>query len=173
MIKGRVMSFLLVAAAPGWNAYPQDLNRPDQRFVQTTAQSDLANVKFGQLAQERGASQTVKDFAARMVADHSRAAEQWKGIASSKNVNLPDYLSSRDQAIYDRLLKLSGQRFDREYMRATLDDHVLDVAAFRRVSQFATDPDVRDFATKALPTVEEHLKLAQDGTSKPSTSAAK
>jgi putative membrane protein len=173
MRNGLVISFLSVGALAGGRAYTQDLNRPDQRFVQTSAQSDMGEVKLGQLAQEKAVSQTVKDFAARMVADHSKAGQQLKEIASSRNVTLPDYLSSKDQALYDRLSKLSGQQFDREYMRAMLSDHVMDIAAYRRVSLSAADPEVRDFASKNLPTVEEHLKLAQDDNSKRGASAAK
>jgi len=174
MRKGQVIySFLLVGALAGGNAYAQNLNRPDQRFVQTAAQGGLAEVKLGQLAQEKGASQTVKDFGSRMVADHSKANDKLKEIASSKNVSVPDSLSSKDQALYDRLSKLSGPQFDREYMRSMVRDHEQDVAMFSRESQSASDSAIKDFASNTLPTLEEHLKLAQEDNSKLASRAAK
>lgn len=133
----------------------------------------MAEVKLGQLAQEKGSSQTVKDFGTRMVADHSKANEELKAVASSKNVTVPDTLNSKDQALYDRLSKLSGPQFDREYMRAMVRDHEQDVAEFRRESQSASDPQVKNFAAKTLPTLEEHLKMAREDNSKIATSASK
>jgi len=174
MSKGHVIySFLLVGALAAGNSYAQNLNRPDQRFVQTAAQGGMAEVKLGQLAQEKGASQTVKDFGARMVTDHSKADDQLKGIATGKNVSLPDTLNSKDQALYDRLSKLSGPQFDREYIHAMVRDHEQDVALFRRESQSASDPAVKNFASRTLPTLEEHLKLAEADNSKLASRASR
>lgn len=174
MSNGQVIyTFLLVGALAGVSTYAQELNRPDQRFVKTAAEGGMAEVKLGHLAQEKGASQTVKDFGARMVADHSKANDELKGIASSKNVSLPDSLSTKDQTLYDRLSKLSGPQFDREYIHAMVRDHEQDVAEFRRESQSASDPAIKDFASKTLPTLEEHLKLAREDNAKVGSSAAR
>lgn len=115
----------------------------------------------------------VKDFGARMEAHQSKVGDQLKEIASSNSVTIPDMLRTKDQALYDRLSKLSGQQFDREYMRALVVDRALDVAAFRRESQSAADLTVRDLATKMLPAMEEHLRLARDDSAKLGISAAK
>jgi putative membrane protein len=173
-MKGHVVgSFLLAGVLAGWSVCAQNLNRPDQRFVQVGIQDAMAQVKLGQLAQEKGTSQVVRDFGARMEADHSKVDDQLKEIASGNNITIPDALRTKGQALYDKLTKLSGAQFDREYMRAMVLEHALDVAAFRRESQSGADIAVRDFATKTLPQLEENLRIARDDSAKLGISAAK
>jgi putative membrane protein len=71
-------------------------------------------------------------------------------------------MNAKDKALHDRLSKLSGNAFDKAYMRAMIEDHQEDVSEFRQESQSAKDPDVRQFAAKTLPTLEEHLRIAED-----------
>ena len=42
------------------------------------------------------------------------------------------------------------------------DDKVKKQAEFRKASQSAKDPDLKAWAGKTLPIIEEHLKMAQD-----------
>jgi putative membrane protein len=85
-----------------------------------------------------------------------------KSLASSKNVTLPTEIDAKHKAVADRLSKLSGDAFDRAYMDAMLKDHREDVAAFRTESKSGKDSEVKAWAAKTLPTLEEHLKLAED-----------
>jgi putative membrane protein len=73
----------------------------------------------------------------------------------------------------DRLSKLSGAAFDRAYMQAMLVDHRKDVNEFRMESKSGKDADVKGWAGKTLPTLEEHLKLAQDANRAVGTSGTK
>jgi putative membrane protein len=118
---------------------------------------------LGNLAQQNGSSDTVKQFGKQMVEDHSRINDDLKSLATSKGVPVPTSLDAKSQATKDRLSKLSGTEFDRAYMQDMVTDHQQDVAEFRRMSARATDPDVKAFASKNLPTLEEHLKLARTG----------
>jgi putative membrane protein len=138
------------------------LGKMDSQFVTKAAQGGLAEVKLGQLAQDKGSNQTVKDFGAQMVKDHTDANDQLKSVASGKGVSVPDSLSVKDQALYDRLSKLSGTQFDRAYISAMVKDHTEDVAEFRRESQTAKDTDIKSFASKTLPTLEHHLQMARE-----------
>jgi putative membrane protein len=104
----------------------------------------------------------VKEFGKKMVDDHGKANDELKSIAQKKNITLPSDLSMKDKALRDRLAKLSGPAFDRAYMQAMLKDHREDVNEFRTESQSGADPDIKQFAAKTLPTLESHLKLAQD-----------
>ncbi|HEX6895170.1 MAG TPA: DUF4142 domain-containing protein [Bryobacteraceae bacterium] len=133
----------------------------DKTFMNRAAEGGVAEVKLGQLAQEKASNQAVKDFGQRMATDHQKANDQLKSLASSKNVTLPDSMSAKDQVLYNRLSKLSGDQFDREYMRAMVQDHKTDVNEFRRETERAKDPDVRAFASGTLPVLEHHLQLAE------------
>jgi putative membrane protein len=133
----------------------------DQGFVKEAAMGGLAEVELGRLATQKAQSSEVKQFGQRMVDDHSKANDQLKPIAQRENVPVPTQLTGKEKTLYDRLSKLSGAQFDRAYMRAMVDDHRKDVAAFRRESTGGKDMDVKMFASQTLPTLEDHLKMAQ------------
>ena len=137
----------------------------DSMFVRKAAEGGMTKVKLGQLAKEKGSNQAVKNFGDRMVRDHSKANDDLKNVASKKGVTLRDSMNASNKALYDRLSRLSGYAFDKAYMRAMIENHQEDVSEFRQESQSAKDPDVRQFASKTLPTVEEHLRLAQNTSS--------
>jgi putative membrane protein len=151
---------------------------PDAAFVREAATGGLAEVELGRLATQKAQSADVKQFGQRMVDDHSRANDQLKPIAQQKGVQVPTALTGKEKALYDRLSKLSGEAFDRAYMKAMVDDHKKDVDAFRHESTSGKDPDVKQFASQTLPTLEDHLRMAQttagaastSGHTKPSTS---
>jgi putative membrane protein len=134
----------------------------DQKFVMDAAKGGMAEVELGKLAQDKASNDQVKNFGKRMVDDHSKANDELQTLAKNKNITLPSDLDAKDKATKDRLSKLSGPAFDRAYMAAMLQDHKKDVSEFKKESSSGHDPDVKAFAAKTLPTLEEHLKLAQD-----------
>ena len=180
-MRQQISIYLIVAAASAALVFGQSqssnsstrISSADRRFMDKAAQGGMAEVKLGQLAQEKGSSPAVKDFGKRMVTDHSKANDQLKNIASQKGVNLPGAIDAKDQATYDRLSKLSGSEFDNEYMRDMVKDHQMDVNEFRHEQQTAKDTDVKSFAQQTLPTLEQHLSLAQQTTSQIGTTSRK
>src|SRR5207237_37791 len=78
-----------------------------------------------------------------------------------KNITLPTDSGAKHKATKDRLAKLSGAAFDKAYMQEMLNDHRKDVSEFQKESRSGKDPDVKAWAAKTLPTLEEHLRLAQ------------
>ena len=133
----------------------------DQTFVMKAAHGGMAEVKLGTLATQKAANADVKAFGQQMVDDHSKANDELKQLASTKGITLPTDIDAKDQATYDRLSKLSGAEFDRAYMNHMVSDHRTDVSEFRRESQHGSDPDVKAWAAKTLPTLEHHLQMAE------------
>jgi putative membrane protein len=129
----------------------------DRHFLVKAAEGGMAEVQLGQLAQSNGSTSDVKDFGARMVKDHSAANDELKALAQQKGIDVPSQLDAKDQADYDSLSKLSGPAFDKAYVQDMVKAHKTDVALFKRASASAQDPDVKDFASKTLPTLEDHL----------------
>jgi putative membrane protein len=150
-----------VGAQTASSKAPPQASGTDNAFVLEAATGGLAEVELGRLATQKAQNNDVKQFGQRMVDDHSRANDQLKPIAEQRHVTVPTVLSGKEKALYDRLAKLSGEAFDRAYMRAMVDDHKEDVAAFRHESTNGKDPDVKQFASQTLPTLEDHLKMAQ------------
>jgi putative membrane protein len=103
----------------------------------------------------------VKEFGKKMEQDHSKLNKELQQLASTKNQQIPDKLEGKQKSTYDRLAKLSGEKFDREYMKTMIDDHKTDVDKFKKQADKADDADVKKFAAKALPTLQQHLELAQ------------
>jgi putative membrane protein len=149
------------SASSASTASSSGLSEADKKFITKAAQGGMAEVKLGQLAQEKGASDSVKKFGQQMVDDHGKANDQLKQIAQSKGVQVPSALDPKDQALYDKLSSLNGAEFDRAYANAMRKDHRKDVAEFRKQSQKSQDSDVKNFASTTLPTLETHLRMAE------------
>ena len=134
---------------------------PDAKFAADAAQGGMAEVKLGQLAEQNGSSDAVKAFGRRMVQDHSKAGDELKQAAQTAGITLPADISSKDQSMYDELAKLKGAAFDRAYARMMVHDHEEDVKEFQKESQSGQNEQIRSFATKTLPTLQEHLQQAR------------
>ena len=134
----------------------------DLAFINDAAPGSMAEVELGRLAVKQAASNDVKQFAQKMIDDHSKAVEELKQLAGGKKVNLPPDLMPKHKEVMEKLSKLQGADFDREYVKEMVAAHEKDVAAFTGVSQNATDADVKAFAAKTLPTLKMHLQMIRD-----------
>ncbi|MGI9102446.1 MAG: DUF4142 domain-containing protein [Terriglobales bacterium] len=137
------------------------LDPSDRQFVMKAAQGGQAEVELGQLAEQKSQDPKVKEFAKRMVNDHSQANQKLQSIAGSKGINLPSSADKKEKAEKDRLSKLSGEQFDRAYMEHMVRDHKKDVAEFQHEATSTQDPDIKSFASGTLPTLQDHLKQAE------------
>jgi len=147
-------------------AKPSALAAADKKFINNAAQGGMAEVQLGQLASQRASDPQVKQFAEQLVNDHSKANEKLKQIASDKGVALPADIPASAKREAAKLSKLNGPAFDREYMTHMVSDHKKDVSEFRAATKQARDPDVNQFAQQTLPTIEQHLQIAQGMVSK-------
>jgi len=157
--------FLFASPMPAQNASTTTgtkLDSADHRFVTEAAEGGMAEIEMGKLATEKASSSDVKQFGQRMVDDHTKANDELKSLASQKGLTLPAGIGSKNEAEKNRLSKLSGAEFDREYIKHMVTDHKKDVAEFQKAANSAKDSDLKDFASKTLPTLQEHLKLAED-----------
>ena len=133
----------------------------DVNFMNKAAQGGMAEVELGKLAQQKAANQAVKDFGSQMEKDHTKANDELKELAAKENVTLPTDLDAKDQALKSRLEKMSGAQFDKAYMDHMVRDHKEDVQEFKREATNGKDPEVKKWASDTLPTLEQHLQLAQ------------
>jgi len=134
---------------------------PDAKFYRDAAEGGMAEVAMGSLAQQKAQSPSVKEFGAQMVKDHSAANEKLKALAQSKNITLPANPSVAEMEAKSKLQVLSGQSFDKSYIKGMIQDHEEDIAVFKKEAASGHDPDARAFASATLPTLEAHLKKIQ------------
>jgi putative membrane protein len=161
MMKAVVMGAVLVMSAGSAVAGRPDVPTPDQRFVMNTNWVGIAEVELGKLASEKAMNADVKSFGQRMVTDHGKAGDELKTLAQSKGITLPTDMDAKHKALRDRLIKMSGEAFDHAYIAAMVNGHREAVAAFRAEARSGKDPDIKAWAEKTLPTVSDHLKVAQ------------
>ncbi len=130
----------------------------DLAFMNDAASGGMAEIALGRLAVKQAESREVKQFAERVIADHTKAGEELKQLAQRKRVMLPQEVTPGHKETMDKLSALRGAAFDRAYVTAMVENHMKDVTAFDAVAKGAVDADVKAFATKALPTLKAHLQ---------------
>lgn len=130
-------------------------------FVKMTAISDKFEIESSKLAAER-ADAASKSFAAKMIADHTKASTELKGLASKAGVEIPAALDSAHQRKLDKLKGLKAADFDKEYDAMQVDAHENAVSLFERYSKGGDNAGLKAFAAKHLPHLQEHLKMARN-----------
>lgn len=137
-----------------------DEKQDDAEFMVKAASGGLMEVELGKMAQEKAASQRVKDFGKMMVEDHQKANQELKALAAQKNITLPTAPGEDHQEHINKLAEKSGTEFDEEYMQLMVKDHQEDVDLFEEAAQDAQDADVKAFAAKTLPVLKNHHQMA-------------
>ena len=156
----------VLLAAQAWGVAAQQssstVSAADRKFVHATAGDNLIDIELGQLAAEKAASATVKQFGRRMVTERTAIHESLKKLAEDKGIAVPVARDPRRLAQIERLSKLSGAMFDRAYMQGILRGRDRDVKEFQRQGDRLRDPDIKAWAIRALPDLQESLRQARD-----------
>jgi putative membrane protein len=130
-------------------------------FAVEAADGGMLEVQLGQLALTKASSPQVKEFAQSMIDDHSKANEELKNLAQSKNITLPSTLSEKNQKDYNDLAEKSGADFDKAYCEFMVKDHKDDLDKFKKAAEKAEDPDLKSWAAGKVPVLEHHLSMAE------------
>jgi putative membrane protein len=134
----------------------------DKEFVQLVSSSGIREVKIGEVAKTKAANDLVKKFAEKMVTDHTKVNEEMAKIAQALALTGTDKMNEKDQKEFDHLNGLSGSEFDKAYMDHMVKGHEKSVKLFKRAGTEAKNAQLKELATKTLPTIEEHLKMAKE-----------
>jgi putative membrane protein len=132
---------------------------PGKAFITKAIQGNLAEVQMGQLAQEKSQNSDVKAFGQQLVTDHNDANGKATAVAKDMGVDPPQEPSKKQKADYDKLSKLSGDSFDKQFAKHMVADHKKDIADYKADSK-KKDPTA-SYASDALPTLQKHLAMAQ------------
>jgi len=153
---------IMAAALASMLAVPLALGagtRPDS-FMKKAIEGNLAEIKIGQLAQKKGASEGVRHFGTVLEQDHSTANSQAMTAASSMGVTPPAEPSLKEQAVYRHLAALSGSKFDKAFVKDMVKDHRKDIAEYQKEANASSSP-AASYAQQSLPTLRKHLQLAE------------
>jgi putative membrane protein len=138
----------------------------DMNFAVKAAQGGLAEVQMGQLAATKASNPDVKSFGQKMVDDHTKANDDLKAVAEKEGVTLPSTMGAKEQAEYNRLQALSGDAFDKAYVKGMVKDHEEDVKEFQKEANSGKDPQIKSFASQTLPVLQSHLDMIKSIQSK-------
>ena len=152
-----------MTGATGMSGATSSMDPADNDFMTKATQGGLAEVDMGNMAASKA---DVKAFGNRMVTDHSKANDELKQLAATKGVVQPGDVNDEQKKTMDALSSKSGKDFDKAYMDDMVKDHETDVKEFEKASKNAKDADLKAWATKTLPTLQEHLKMAKDAQKK-------
>ena len=133
----------------------------DRAFVETAASAGLAEVAITQHTMDKAASGDVKKLAEHLNKDHSQANEELTRIASAKGIPVPASPESEKQADVNLLSALSGAELDRMVLAKLDQSHRASIKLFEREASEGSDPELKAFAAKTLPTLREHLKMVE------------
>jgi putative membrane protein len=133
----------------------------DEDFVREAASGGMMELELARLAQQNAQSQRVKNFAAMIVKEHSKANEELRTIASNKNFTFPAAMENADNNEINDLQEERGADFDRKFMDQMVDDHEKSVEKFKKQAEDGKDPELKAYATKILPVLIAHQDSAR------------
>jgi putative membrane protein len=176
---------LLTAAAPGCNNEAKDsvekadsanevkqdsatvnpqaivTDEESTMFLVKAANSGMAEVQMGELAQQKAVNQQVKNFGAMMKTEHGAANETVRTLAAQRNVTLPQAIGDIQKKDIEDLNKKSGTDFDKAYIKTMIRAHNETIDLFEQAASKANDAEVKTFINNSLPKLRNHLDSAK------------
>ncbi|MDB6029799.1 MAG: outer membrane protein [Verrucomicrobiales bacterium] len=138
------------------------LSATDMRFIKEASQGGIAEVKMGYMGVHNGTSSQVKNLGQKLIQDHTAANKELEQLASQKGATITPELDAKHQKDLDALSKLSGAEFDKAYIHHAVMDHEKDIKKFQTAADKASDQDIRAFAQRTLPVLQQHLDMAKN-----------
>jgi putative membrane protein len=154
-----VLALASMLALSSSHAQNSKVSKVDDSFLKQAMQGDMAEVKLGQLAQQKGANDKVKQFGQMLESDHSQNLEKAKSVAQEIGMTPPDSVDAEQKATYDKMNKLSGQQFDKEFAQHMVQDHRKDISKFEQEGK--RSGSIASFAQETLPVLKKHLEMAE------------
>lgn len=152
-------SYGAVTASSGTSNNPS-LN--DRNMMQNLAMANLAELSAARLALSKAQHPQVKAYAQQMIADHTKAMEDLKSLAQSKDMTLPTEPDAQHQSAVARLEGQSADDFAEEYLEQSgVTDHRNTLRLLVDISEDADDPQLKMLAEKMIPIVESHLQRGE------------
>jgi putative membrane protein len=160
LIYGISLAVIVSSPARADEARTGQLASPDKKFVENAVEGGKMEVQLGQLATQKGATQSVRDFGVRMTQDHQTANNELEKILDEKGITEPAS-TTQTASMADDLQNRNGADFDRAYMADMVKDHQEDIASFKNEAANGKDAQIRSWAARTLPTLENHLQTAE------------
>jgi putative membrane protein len=162
MLKKTSLAAVIALSLPLAGFGADSLSHSDASFLKNAAEGGLYEIQAGKIALDKATDPQVKAFAQKLIDDHTKANDELSQLATSKGLKLPTSPSLTEQAKLKTLEHWSQSGFDEHFAKGVgVSEHEDDVKTFQKESTEAKDADVKAFAAKTLPTLQEHLATAR------------
>ena len=148
---------LLAATVPA--AFGQAFSDQDKSFLKKATEDNLAEIKTAELTVKTTKNPEVKAFAEKMITDHRTLLAGIKPVAAKANVDLPTSPSLSEDATYAKLKVLSGDTYDKSYVKSMVSDHHEDLDKMKQENQATNNPDIKKLTAKASTVIAGHTKM--------------
>jgi predicted outer membrane protein len=141
------------------------LDSQESAFLRSAAQDDIFEERLGQYAADHAATDEAKQLGRQMAADHEADLKVIEQLAQDHGVDLTKHdsdLTPGQKAVYDQMTSKAGKDFDKDYTKKVLAEHNRLISLYMRERDHAADVAVREYAAKAVSTLESHKKMAAD-----------
>lgn len=158
-----VLAAMALAVAGGGAARAQTdtISDQDKTFLKGQQETNLAEVSLGKVAMERATSDTVRELATMLVADHQQVLERNRVLSSKLGLPIPEQPSAEQQATAEKIKSQTGAAFDAAYVAAQVEGHTKSVSKAQQEIASGSHPEVKAFATEYVPKAQMHLQHSQ------------
>ncbi|MDF3864088.1 DUF4142 domain-containing protein [Pseudomonas denitrificans (nom. rej.)] len=157
-LRGGLLCALVLVATP---LMAEQKSAQDQHFVSEASAAGMAEIDAAKLALKKSQSADVKTFAQHIIDDHEKANATLKKLAEAHQLQLSDSASLTSQA-KAKVLDAREGSFDAAYANNQVSAHEEAVKVFTDAANNAVDADIKKFAQETLPTLQQHLEMAQE-----------
>lgn len=137
--------------------FDKNSSEKDAQFLVNAAEINMEGVSLGQLAQQKGNMNQVKELGKMMEDSHTKLLADLTALAKTKNVSLPTLQTENGKEAYKNLSDKSDNNFDKSYADLMVNQHKDAIALFEEAAENSTDIDIKAWATATLPTLRIHL----------------
>jgi putative membrane protein len=157
----------IAACAP---AFAQGANQTstahqDTKFLDKANQGSVDEIELAQVALKKSNSDDVKAFAQKMIDDHTTLINNMQPFDNQAGIKPPAHPDAATEALKLKLDVLSGQTFDKAYIKAMVEDHHKDLEEFMAEEKATAYPAFKDAVKQGEQVVRDHLKII-DGLAK-------
>jgi putative membrane protein len=134
----------------------------DRSFISSAAEANLAEIDIAEMVDQKSTDPAVKDFANRMVTDHTQASQKLASVAEMNGIKLPTEASATERKQKSELERLSGAQLNDAYLRDELQGHKETISAFESEIERGQNQEAKNYAEQTLPTLQDHIRIAED-----------
>lgn len=143
------------------SAQSSNLSNSDKKFLEMAADANMSEAHLGKMAESQASAVGVKDFGQKLVRDHTNAYHELDVLAKKIGATIPKGINVRQDNAIEGLMRVKGNSFDHRFLREEVRDHEKVLTEFRREAEHGREPDVKAYASKMIPTLEQHLHTAE------------